>query len=107
MAKKVVKVRAVKELNVLGHRVPVTYKQLDGATRGQFMVIDREIEIDPQFVRNKYDHDFTLLHELIHAILEMNGMANDLPLIVEHVLTDTITNCVLANFDIVPKKNIF
>jgi hypothetical protein len=106
MAKKV-KVRGVKELNVLGQRVPVTYKQLDGATRGQFMVVERHIEIDPQFVRNEYDHDFTLLHEMIHAILEMNGMANDLPLIVEHVLTDTITNCILANFDIVPKKEIF
>jgi hypothetical protein len=107
MAKKVVKVRKVKELNVLGHKMPVNYRELDGQTRGHFVIRERVIEIDPQFINTKHDHDFTLLHELVHAVLEMNGMANDLPLIVEHVLTDTITNCILANFDIVPKKDIF
>jgi hypothetical protein len=105
MDDKKIKIPKVKELNILGHRTPVQYVELDGHTRGQFMVIDRIIQLDPQWIRSQYDHDFTLLHEMIHAILEMNGMANDLPLIVEHVLTDTITNAILANFNIVQKKN--
>ena len=65
---------------------------------GYVKLQDKKIFVKQSLSRDEKMH--TALHEIFHAVLHRIGVGNDLGDIAEHAIIETLSACVVENFDV-------
>lgn len=91
----------MQSLNIFGKKAKIKRKSIKGLD-GQFCRQEYEIVIDPALSGEAYN--ITLLHEMIHAILDRCSVTHEIDSSIEEIISDIVSKCIIENFDIKPKK---
>jgi hypothetical protein len=89
-------------INILGVRHKI--KHVDtGENGGYYCAVEKTIEID-KTLKDKELYINTVLHEGFHGVFHVTGINQDISLVQEHVITDSIISFLRENFTIELKK---
>jgi hypothetical protein len=96
------KLKRIRSIDILGvkHRV----RHVDTGEKGGFYDTENKlIEVDKDLTSKELYLE-TILHEGFHGVFELTGIHQDITLVQEHVISDSIITFLKKNFDIEFKK---
>lgn len=92
------KLKRIRKIDILGVEHKVRHTDT-GEKGGWYDAGEKRIEID-RTVTDEWLYLETLLHESFHGVFQITGIHQDISLVQEHVITDSIISFLKKNFEI-------
>lgn len=94
-------IRRKRSIEILGEKHKVRHINT-GDSGGFYEAATKTIEID-KTVNDQDSYNYTLFHEGAHGVIQITGLHQDLTLVQEHVIIDSLWSFLKNNFTITLK----